>query len=395
VVYLAILLINFMHLVSYTTIAPDAHNKAVGDALNYIEMSERTFAQVDNPFALRMLTPWVVHNLQALLGVPLDYVWMLITYLAISATLIVFFKLLYDHFQLSLFISTVATVMLAFTNSFVMYNFGNFWLVDPVNNFLMVLGIYFLLKRKLIAFAVVILVGTINKETMLFLAPLYPLLAWVRTGRLRDRSVLFGVLAMVVATGFYLVFRTWAMSQIGGGSYEAFSGQNGKSVFANIQFALNANKGNELAILHNVLWFAWLIFGYGLYQLYKKSGIRSELLVISVWLFATCLFGRIFATDTQRVFVLMAPVVIAVCAIVLSRFDSERERLWVSGIAFIYAALNLGWVPGEWSLAASLGALVIFVAVLKPYREPVQPAGGNGVVHQVDQATVRNLDPLK
>lgn len=373
VVYLSVLVVNFFHLVSYTNIAPDAHTKAFGDALNYIEMAKQTFAPVDNPFALRVLTPWVVHNLQAVFGVPHDYVWMLVTYLAISATLIVFFKLLYDQLHLSFFVSTAATLMLGFTNFFVMYNYGNFWLVDPVNNLFLVLGIYFLVKRKLLPFAIVIVLGTINKETTLFIAPLYPLLQWARTGRLRDRTVIFGVLTMVVATAFYLVFRTWALSQIGGGNYQAFSGQNGQSIFANIRFALNSHKGNELGVLYDILKFTWLLFGYGLYLLYRQSKLRSELLVISIWLFATCVFGRLFATDTERVFVLMAPVVIAVAAVVLNRFDSDRDRLWVSGITFVYVALNLGWVPGEWAMLANLGAMVIFVAALRPYLKPAQP----------------------
>jgi hypothetical protein len=372
VVYATVLVINFLHLVSYTYVDSYAHTRAFGDALNYLEMSRHTFAAVDNPFALRMLTPWMVHTLQSLSGISLDYVWIAVTYTAISATLIVFFKLLYDQLGLSFFGSTVGTVLLAYTGIVTMYNFGNIWLVDPVNNLCMVLGIYFLVKRKLLAFTVVVVLGVLNKETMLFLAPLYPLLAWVRTRRLRDRTVLFGVVAMVVAAGAYLVFRTWALAHIGGEDYRAFSGQNGKSVFWNIRFALNNHKGDEFVRLFGTYTFLWLIFGYGLYLLYRQYRLRSELVVVSLWLFGTCLFGRLFATDTERVFVLMAPVVIAVCAVVFDKFHGERDRLWIAGLVFLYAGLNLGWIPPAWSLLGSLAAIVVFIAVLRPDRELTQ-----------------------
>ncbi|WP_216213419.1 hypothetical protein [Amycolatopsis aidingensis] len=368
-VYSSLIVVGFINLISSASFSRDAHEQAFGDAINYFKMSQETFAQVDNPFALRILTPWLVNIIHGVSGLDLDYAWILFTFTVTNIAILVFFELLWSHFRLSLFTSTTFALVLAFTFSYTIYNYGNVWLVDPLNNLLYAIAIYFLFKRRLWQFLLIVVIGSINKETTLLLAPLYPLLVWIRSGSLRARSVLYSALGVVIAAALYFLFRIWAQAQIGGDEgYQALSGQNGTSVLENILFALNIRKGNEQLLLFGVFDFMWLIAAYGLYRLYRQSGVRSELFVVNVFIFLTCLLGRVFATDTQRVFVMIAPVLLAAAALLFDHFRNEADRLLIGFLVFLYVALNLRWVTEDAAIIVNVVALGVFVAMLKPQR---------------------------
>lgn len=55
--YSAVVLTCIFGVISYGRLGHDARDEARGDALKYLEMSEETFAPVDSPFNLRLLTP--------------------------------------------------------------------------------------------------------------------------------------------------------------------------------------------------------------------------------------------------------------------------------------------------------------------------------------------------
>src|SRR5688572_3204851 len=90
--YAAILVAGFFGAVSYGRFAPDVRTTAFGDALNYIRMSEQTFAPVDDPFAFRMLTPWLVRHASAVTGIGPDIVWLGLTLTATMAALVVVYE---------------------------------------------------------------------------------------------------------------------------------------------------------------------------------------------------------------------------------------------------------------------------------------------------------------
>lgn len=378
--YAAILVVGLINVISYTDFSRNAQLNAGGDAISYIRMSEHTFSPVPNPFALRMLSPLIVHELVRFFGLGLNSSWLLLTFAATSAALIFFFKLLYDHFGLTLFTSTIFTILLAFTNYYTFYNYRDIWLVDPLNNLFYVLAITFVLQQRLIAFAAVILLGSVNKETTLLLAPLYPILAWARSGKLDNPEVKRGASALGIAVIFYVLYHLWVQACIGvhGSSYAMLSGQNGHSILENLRTSLNTNKGQEQWNIFQVFYFLWLLFGYGVYRLYKEFGARNDLLIISGYLLVAVMFGRLFATDAQRVYVMMAQVVFCVCALVLDRFRSESKRLWIVVLSFIYIALNFQWLSQQPAIAANFIAILIMVIVfgdegpntLKTFRFP-------------------------
>ncbi|WP_244199819.1 hypothetical protein [Amycolatopsis thailandensis] len=374
--YLALGTVSLINLISFMPKFPKPHEAAWGDALNYYRMSEQTGAAVDNPFALRMLSPWIIHRGNLLTGLSLDVLWVAFTFVVTLATVIVFFEFLRSYLKLQLFTSVLAAVALACTFWYAPYAFSNPWLVDPLNNLLYLLAIWFILNRKLIPFAIVIVLGAINKETTLLLAPLYPLIAWTRGRSFRDRDVLGGIGVFVVAAGIYVGYRIWAQNLIGG-DYGFGAGQSNSGLLDNIRFALNAGKGTGQVELFTTFHFFWLIFGYGLYQQYRRHGLRAELLIASIWLFACCLAGRLVATDTARVFVMMAPLLIALVAVVLDQQRGEGRRLWVGALFFLYIAVNLRFVGGAAVFWVDAVALLIFAALVS-FPATTRQAGFKG-----------------
>ena len=181
VAYSAVLVTSFFGLISYGKIRHNPRGKARGDALKHIEMSEQTFAPVDDPFALRLLTPWLVKQTSAVTGVVPDTVWLALTFTATTCALFVVYEWLRGPLRISAATSTLAVLLLAVTFGYTSYNYGNFWLVDPLTNLAYALALFAAFRGKLIMFTLVMLVGFLNKETVLLLAPLYPLLAWSRT----------------------------------------------------------------------------------------------------------------------------------------------------------------------------------------------------------------------
>lgn len=378
-VYPGLAAISLLNLISFMPKFPRPHEQAWGDALNYYRMSAQTGAPVENPFALRMLSPWLVHRGNLLTGLSLDVLWVGFTFACTLAATIVFFEFLRAHLKLQLFTSVLASVALACTFWYGPYAFSNPFVPDPLNNLLYLIALWLVFDRRLLLFTVVIVLGSINKETTLLLAPLYPLLAWARARSIRDREVLGGVVAIVIATGVYLGYRWWAQNLIGG-EYGFATGQANGGLLDNVRFALNANKGTDQLTLFTTFHFLWIIAGYGLYQHYRRFGLRSELLIASVWLFLCCLAGRVVATDTTRVFVMLAPLVIAFTAVVLDRQRGDGRRVWVGVLFFLYAVINLRFVTGTAAIWFDGVAVLLFAALITstssgpaaPRRSPAQ-----------------------
>jgi len=356
-------LVGGINLISCTDFAADAQMRISGDSFHYLRMSLRTFEAVPNPFAFRLFTPWLVQQIAGL-GIGLNASWILVTFGATTLALYAFFLLLLDGFRLRLFTSAAFTLALAFTHFYTLFNYRFFWLVDPLNNLFIVVALSCLLARRTGWFLLVVTMGFVNKETVLLLLPLAPLLAWARAGSLRDSKVLASFLGAVVVSLIYFVFRLWVQGHLGEESgYAILSGVDGKSVWENVRFAVNLRKGAEQVLIYQTFHFMWAFFAYGLYRLFRQGGARSEVFLLGVYLLVACAFGRLFATDVERVYVMMAPLVLGVAALVFDNFQSESQRWWLGVLLFFYLALNMNWVMNEWTILVNGVALVLFVTV--------------------------------
>jgi hypothetical protein len=388
--YSAVLLTSFSVLVSYGSLEHGARAAAKGDALRYLEMSGDTFAAVESPFAFRLLTPWLVQQLSGASGVAPDSVWLVLTFVATTAAILVVYEFLRRPLGINAAVSTWAVLLLSVTYSYTSYNYGNFWLVDPLANLFMALALFFAFQRRLVPFVLVVLVGMVNKETVLLLAPLYPLLEWARLGRLRDSRVILSGVATAVMGVCYLVFKAWAHARIG--DTETWAGQG----FADIaRAALSSRPRREHLAVFVVFQFLWPVFALGLHRRFRHGGVRDGLLIAGLYLFACCVLGRLQATDTDRVFVMMAPIVIAVAATVFDDLRGEQQRLWMWILGGVYAALNFSWVTGELATMASFAAMALVVLMLHPPSNSCAITGGPSPawLTRAPEATGRHLDP--
>ncbi|WP_092776887.1 hypothetical protein [Actinokineospora terrae] len=353
----------WVNLVSYVPWRRDAHLGAGGDAVEYFQMSQRTFAPVDNPFALRVLSPWLVHTGHRLTGLSPDTVWIALTFTATLASVIVLHELLRRRFAVSGFVAVVVASMLACTFWYAPYLFGNPWLVDPLNNLFIVLGLWLAFSGRLGWFTAVVVIGSVNKETMLLLAPLYPLLALTRSRRV-TREVLLGTAAVAFAACAYFAFRTWAIARIGA-DYNLGTGQANHSLVDNIRFAISTAQGRDHLAIWSVLSFTWLIWLVGLHHL-RRTGAGHPLIPTSAWTLLTCLLGRLMATDTERVFTMMVPIVLIVVAVTLDTLQSPWHRPWIVLLAALYTAIQLRWTSATLPMEAL--ALLIFTALFTPWH---------------------------
>lgn len=361
--YGLILVAGLINVIANTNFNKRANVFIGGDAQVYIQMSRHTFAHVANPYAFRLMSPLIVHELVKLPGLGLDSSWLLLTFAATTAALIVFFKLLYDHFKIGLFTSTVFTIMLACTMNYTLFNYRDMWLVDPLNNLFYVLALYFLLQRRLWAFSLTILLGSINKETTLMLAPLYPLLVWVRSDNWRSRELAMSIAATIGVAIVYLIYHALVLMELGPGSYRFLAEVNG-SVLDTIRLSILGARAEPYSIF-TVFDFLWFYFAYILYRLYQAHGRMSEWLLIGAYTLTSGVFGRLFATDTARVYVMMAPVVLGVIALAFNGLAGERKRLWVLLLAAVYVALNFGWFSQDAYLLVNIAAVVVFIVALE------------------------------
>jgi hypothetical protein len=383
-VYIAIVLTGLLNVIAYADLTPNASTRAFGDAASYYQMSQHTFAQVPNPFALRTLSPFIAHVLAQIPGVPLSGAWLLLTFIATTLSLIIFFKLIRDHLQVGLFASAITTLMLALTYNFTIFNYGDYWLVDPLNNLFWMLAILMVVKRQLVAFILVVIIGSVNKETTLLLAPLYPLLELGRAHRFNS-SVIRGILAAVVSFALYLGYHIWAQIHVGGGlHYGMLSGSNGAGVLGNIVAALSYEKRTEYLRIFQTFQFLWIIFAFMLYRHYKRPDRRStEFLIMSTYLVGAVFIGRLFATDVERVYVMAAPVIMAATAMAFDHFKDDGRRFFVGAIAFVYVALNIGWLTGTSIVWANVVALTFFNLLVLSDKiwPPLSASRGTDMLH--------------
>lgn len=343
-------------------------NRAAGDHTHYFAMSEHTFSAVSNPFAFRVLSPFIVHEMNNIFHIGLDFGWMLLTFISIFLSLVIFLHLLHKHFKIDLFISLMITLALVFTYNFSYFNFRDFWLVDPLNNLFFILGIYFILKEKLLAFIVVMIIGFLNKEVVLLLLPLYPLSVLAK--RQNKNKLLFSLVAISIVAALYLFFREIIKNKIGSGATYGFGGFENKNMIDNIKYSLNANK--PIASIFQVFNFFWIIAGIFVYRIYQKFGFLHKLVIMPLILFPLLVLSKVFAGDTQRVFILMAPVIFIISAFAFQGYKEQVNKIWLIPILLVYIAMNFSWVDQNVSFALGLAIIIAFITIVS-VKKPLLP----------------------
>lgn len=167
------------------------------------------------------------------------------------------------------------------------------------------LALYTLYRQRYRLFLLTLAVGFLNKEVILFLLPLYPL-----------------------NVESYRMFTVW-----------------NKSSLETMLYCLSKHK--EVWDIFQVFHFLWLPFLLMLWLLYRERGWRDKLFLGSTYIVLPLLVGRLFATDANRVFVMMLPWVYGLAGLYFQRIRLLGNPALLLTLAFIYLALNYGWVESE------------------------------------------------
>jgi len=124
-----------------------------------------------------------------------------------------------------------------------------------------------------VLFFAIVAVGSVNKEVILALAPLCPLLCLVRYGSLRSRSFWLAVAGVLAVFAAYGLYRHFAAQAIGPASQSAMLTAYGRTRFGTVLDAIENQKG--IYELFGVFHFLWLLFAFLLYRLHARDGWRT------------------------------------------------------------------------------------------------------------------------
>lgn len=313
-----------------------------GDDLIYARMAEDPGAPHTFVFAYRVAVPWLVHVLPFEHG----FSFSAIAWLCSGAAGAVLFLLL-ERFAVARRISVPLAFVLVLSPPLLVASLRQGYNPDPLTVLVMVTGALFIVDRRPVPLALTMLVGALNRESALFLAPL-AYAVWAQ--RPLDRAALVRVLAVAApAVAAFCALRL-AIPTVGremvpgygasliGGRLEVLG--DGLRAFFDVE-------ARRLALIYGPLWLLAPLALRGFW--FARRGLV---------LVPLCLIAMTFALDWGRVAFVAAPVVYAAAAWTLHR----RPRLVAPALAL--CALMIGAYAVYMQLA---GTQNIIDAGLPPY----------------------------
>jgi hypothetical protein len=327
-----------------------------GDASIYRAMSEQPRTPQVNPLGLRLPTPYLAHFMSKICNIELDTSWRTITILFTFATLLAYF-MIFAKITDSMSISCMLTAMVALTFWLCIFNMKNMWLVDPVQNLFLILAIWAALTRKLVAFGIFVAIGAMFKETVLLTAPT---LVMVLVAEKSSKRVLIKASAVTIgAIAAYFAYRTIAItSLLDGGTFSigrtgtASTGRTVVSALAEFE---------ELTPIWTARAFGTLplIAVLGLTHSSFKMKEKRAILALIIGYTPIILLARIFATDTARVLMMVAPVIFIGFALVVANVSEHGDLRRFSLLVF-----TVLYVGAQVTTSLQLGAILNFVALI-------------------------------
>jgi hypothetical protein len=320
---------------------PNSAAEITGDARYYLALWSHPRAPTAPPFTYRVLTPWLAR----LSGLDAFWAFALVTIVGLAvAGVLLWAVVLHDRtprqawLALGLFVVSPAAV----------YALADHYLVDPVA-YAFLAGVLLLLQRdRLTLAAAVCVVGLLDKEPVLFAAPVVLLLA------VRARAWAPVVILLVGAPALYLVIhRTDWIANGAGREFPYFTEGNLNSVVANQGGALRA-----------VL--IALVVGLGPLAVAAALGWRSAAGVLRLWalLLVPIVLSVVVAGDWIRMLAYSAVVLVPIAA----------QRDWpTAGAALILGAtavssIGVQKLPESWLQVLAGVAIIALYAVLAPRR---------------------------
>jgi hypothetical protein len=336
--------------VMWVAAEPNPVSEVTGDGPFYLAMWSRPEEPTAPPYAYRVLTPWLVR----LTGLDAFWGFALVTIVALAvAGVLLWAVVLRDRtlrhawLALGLFVFSPAAV----------YYLADDYRVEPVA-FAFLAGVLFLLQRERLTWAAIVcVVGLLDKEAVLFAAPIVLLQA------VRARAWAATAVILAGAPALYLVIhRTNLIAHGAGREFPYFTEGN--------LHAVVRQQGGE--VLQALL--IALVVGLGPLAVAAALSWRSASRVLRIWalLLIPIALSIVIAGDWIRMLAYAAVVFVPITA----------ERAWsLAGAALTLgatavSAIGVQKMPETW-LQVLAGATVIAAYALLATRRPfsTQPVG--------------------
>ena len=289
-----------------------------GDDEIYARMADDPTAPHTFVFAYRIAVPWLVH----VLPFDHDFSFSAVAWLCSGAAGAVLFLLL-ERLEIARRVSVPLAFVLVLSPPLLVASLRQGYNPDPFTVLVMVTGALFIVERRPVPLAVTMLLGALNRESALFLAPL-AYAVWAQ--RPLDRGALGRVLAVAApAVAAFCALRfaipTVGREQVPGYGASLIGGRIDVLTEGLRSFFVEARR---LALIYGPLWLLAPL------ALRDFSFARRGLVLAPL-----CLLGMTFALDWGRVAFVAAPVVYAAAAWTLH----HRPRLLAPTLAVCFVMI--------------------------------------------------------
>ena len=346
----------------------DPHFAMILDHHKYIYMARNNpFDFHIAPFCWRVLNPLLAKTLPFEIATAFAVV----TFAALWLTAVV----LYFMSRRMGFSSILALIGLLFFLTLgwaTRFNLNDFWLSDPLGFLFSTAALWSIVARKDIPFAVLLAIGVMAKESVIFLAPLYYTL---NTRKLIDPKLLYRSLVVVSPAIIILILLRVAITPLNGNAqYLATLGQNLQDAnpypynVALLFQSMGWPRIQQLSI-ERIYTYTIGTFGVSMSFLALLSVKDNLLFLVRVLPFVLLTYSSLlFATDTSRLIVGAFPAIIPMALYGIGTiidFTGIDERVFVSLPLIIFVLLfiskDLYLISGKVELLVALAYLALIL----------------------------------
>ncbi|KAF5057528.1 hypothetical protein DSECCO2_355810 [anaerobic digester metagenome] len=281
------------------------------DSSFYLQMSLNPFQRVNAPYTYRVLTPLLVYVL------PLSH-WTGFTIInssGIIATGVLMYYYL-KKLKFSPLISFLGLILFLFAPATI-YLFYNIALVDSLSFLLFLLAFYAILIENDIIYVITLILGILNKETILLTLPVYFFYTLKNQGR--TNAIKKTILMLAIASIIFISIRYY---------YGFTSHYSLTNAIDMIKFHIN---NQSMLFVSYFLTFSslWLI------ALMNLNEVKNDFLKISLITLPFIFLQMLLATDVYRVLAITFPIIIPISLYI---YKVKKAKLY---LYFLLSILSL------------------------------------------------------
>jgi hypothetical protein len=289
-----------------------------GDTLSYVRMIEGNFSKVRSPFKCRILAPFIAR----MLPLPPTESLRVVSYLSLYAC---YLFILLTCLKLGMAMSSATIGLLTvFVTPWHLYCYHNPFLTDAFQLMIIAVMIFSLACGYFSLFAPCSILGVLGRETTVVLVPVW----FLTRDRKRGLLLLGAAVAILLFLWYVMRSNTSTVTLIS----EKF---NTIGSFRDLY-----SYGTRIMLSWN---YAWVLSLIGMWLIPGKQRIS---LITSFLLLLSCAFlTSLIATDTGRMFALLAPVLTVFCAQVCDTLRKSGHTLVIFSVVAISLVAALVALP--------------------------------------------------